>query len=119
MPGGDRTGPIGYGPMTGRAAGFCAGYDRPGYANPGPGRGFGWGGGGRGRGGRGWRHRYYATGMPGWMRSGWGPVPPSVPNAGSEKEFLETQRQALQAQLDHVKARLDELAAPVESQKPD
>ena len=35
MPGGDRTGPGGAGPMTGRAAGYCAGYAAaPGYANP-------------------------------------------------------------------------------------
>ncbi len=31
MPGGDRTGPAGAGRMTGRAAGFCAGNDVPGY----------------------------------------------------------------------------------------
>ncbi|MBN1664285.1 MAG: DUF5320 domain-containing protein [Deltaproteobacteria bacterium] len=37
MPGGDRTGPAGMGPMTGRAAGFCAGYPTPGYTNPAPG----------------------------------------------------------------------------------
>ncbi len=34
MPGGDRTGPAGMGPMTGRAAGICAGYPVPGYMNP-------------------------------------------------------------------------------------
>lgn len=34
MPAGDGTGPLGSGPMTGRAAGFCAGYPVPGYANP-------------------------------------------------------------------------------------
>lgn len=34
MPGGDRTGPMGMGPMTGRAAGYCAGYPVPGYTNP-------------------------------------------------------------------------------------
>jgi len=34
MPWGDGTGPMGRGPMTGRAAGFCAGYAVPGYANP-------------------------------------------------------------------------------------
>lgn len=39
MPWGDRTGPSGYGPMTGRAAGLCAGYQTPGYANPIPGKG--------------------------------------------------------------------------------
>jgi len=52
MPLGDRTGPLGLGPMTGRAAGFCAGYPVPGYLNPIPGRGwFGVGRGGFPRGG--------------------------------------------------------------------
>lgn len=31
MPRGDRTGPAGMGPRTGRAAGYCAGYSTPGY----------------------------------------------------------------------------------------
>jgi len=86
MPWGDGTGPAGYGPMTGRAAGYCAGFGMPGFANPyvprmgmgwGYGRGFGRGMGfGRGRGfgrgmgfGRGWGARsmygynpYYAMG---------------------------------------------------------
>lgn len=30
---GDRKGPEGRGPMTGRGAGYCAGFNRPGYAN--------------------------------------------------------------------------------------
>ena len=38
MPFGDGTGPVGLGPMTGRAAGFCAGYPVPGYMNPAIGR---------------------------------------------------------------------------------
>ncbi len=62
MPGGDGTGPAGMGSMTGRGAGYCAGYQAPGFMSPIPGRGFGrgWGRGmGRGRGmgwgrGRGW-----------------------------------------------------------------
>lgn len=33
MPRGDRTGPLGDGPMTGRRMGFCAGYDMPGFAH--------------------------------------------------------------------------------------
>ena len=41
MPGGDRTGPNGMGPMTGRGAGFCGGWNRPGWSN----RFGGWGGG--------------------------------------------------------------------------
>ena len=38
MPRGNRTGPAGMGPMTGRVAGYCAGYPVPGYMNPIPGR---------------------------------------------------------------------------------
>lgn len=38
MPRGDRTGPMGQGPRTGRGMGFCAGNDVPGCAS---GRGFG------------------------------------------------------------------------------
>ena len=34
MPGGDRTGPMGMGSGTGRAAGYCAGYPTPGFMNP-------------------------------------------------------------------------------------
>lgn len=48
MPGGDGTGPMGFGPMTGRAAGYCAGYPTPGFANPFGGR--------------------YAGGRGAWMR---------------------------------------------------
>ena len=43
MPFGDGTGPMGLGPMTGRGAGFCAGFGRPGFASPIPRRGFGFG----------------------------------------------------------------------------
>ena len=38
MPAGDGTGPLGWGPMTGRAAGYCAGFPVPGFMNPMPGR---------------------------------------------------------------------------------
>lgn len=41
MPAGNRTGPNGLGPMTGRGAGFCAGNDKPGYLSPGVGGGRG------------------------------------------------------------------------------
>ncbi len=33
MPGGDGTGPGGYGPKTGRGAGYCAGNNTQGYTN--------------------------------------------------------------------------------------
>jgi hypothetical protein len=51
--------------MTGRGAGYCGGSQTPGYMNMVPGRDFGHGGGR----GRGWRHRYYATGVPGRQRA--------------------------------------------------
>jgi hypothetical protein len=74
MPWGDRTGPMGLGPMTGRGTGYCVGYPVPGYANPwvpGWGRGRGWWGKGRGFWGRGW-------GFSGWGRGRglrWGHAP--------------------------------------------
>jgi len=106
MPRGDRTGPMGLGPMTGRGAGYCAGYDVPGYANPVPGRGFGMGG-GWGRGYR-WRHWFYATGRPGWMRFG---APPAwtPPTREQEAASLKAQADWLKDQLDAITQRLSEL----------
>jgi hypothetical protein len=113
MPRGDRTGPMGMGPMTGRGAGYCAGYDVPGYANPVPGRAFGPGrGGGRGHGFR-WRRRYYATGLPGWDRFGgapnWGYGPPAPPTREQEAEGLKAQAEWLQGQLDIINERITDL----------
>lgn len=108
MPGGDRTGPWGQGPRSGRAAGYCAGYTAAGYMNPAIGRGFEWGF-GRGRGGgRGHRHWFYATRLPAWMR--WGPPVPSDP--ATEKQVLENEVSALQAELDQLRKRLAELGQP-------
>ena len=64
MPGRDQTGPMGMGSVTDRGAGMCARVGMSGYENAVPGRGFGMGY------GRGRRHRFYATGQPGWMRIG-------------------------------------------------
>lgn len=65
MPGGDKKGPMGEGPMTGRGLGLCAGNDTPGSAtdiNQGRGMGRGLGRGfGRGSGrrqSRGWGFRF-------------------------------------------------------------
>ncbi len=57
MPFGDRTGPYGYGPRTGRGLGICSGYTSPGYTRgfPRGGRGRGWKGPGFGYGFRGGR----------------------------------------------------------------
>lgn len=121
MPRGDGTGPAGMGPMTGRAAGYCAGYSLPGYMNLYGGR---YGGAGRASGswlgrGRGYRNWYYATGLPGWARynmgyPAWGCVA-GYPFASNiepeqEKEMLKSQSEALQKQLDEIMARMDELS---------
>jgi len=109
MPRGDRTGPMGMGPMTGRAAGFCAGNAVPGYANPAPGRGFGMGRGGRGRG---FRHEFFATGLPGWQRfCGYNvpygyPTPYQNPDPEIEKQALMDQAKCLEAELGAIRQRL-------------
>ncbi|MBN1179760.1 MAG: DUF5320 domain-containing protein [Anaerolineae bacterium] len=106
MPRGDRTGPMGMGPMTGRRAGYCAGYDAPGYAAAPFGRGFG--GGWQ----RGWRHQYYATGMPGWARAGYGPAwgapayAYAAPPKDQEIEFLKVQAERLQQEMDAINQRI-------------
>jgi len=122
MPGGDGTGPGGMGPMTGRAAGYCAGYPVPGYMNPIGGRGYG--GWGRGGGGWGWRNRFYATGLTGWQRVGMGwpayGAPPAygVPYAApltpaatrqQELDALKGQAEYFEDALDGIRKRIDEL----------
>ena len=105
--------------MTGRAAGFCAGYGMPGYANPVAGRAWGGRGGGlgRGRGGRGRRNMFWATGVPGWARAGtgvpaWGgAVQPAwtAPNGGQQLEVLKAQAQALGATLEQIENRIRDI----------
>ena len=119
MPWGDRTGPLGLGPMTGRGAGYCAGYSVPGYLNPVGGRGFyGRGAGWWGRGaGRGWRNMYWATGLPGWARAGvypaWGtvayPYYPGQLSRDQEIELLKEHSEVLEKSLEDVRKRLSEL----------
>jgi hypothetical protein len=116
MPRGDRTGPTGMGPMTGKAAGFCAGYSMPGFMNTIGGRG----------GGRGFRHWYYSTGLPGWARTGsgyqaWGgPVQPFVPQAGTfaplmtseqELDVLKQQAEFFQDELGKINKCIEQLEA--------
>jgi len=99
MPRGDRTGPMGAGPMTGRGAGYCAGYSAPGFANPTPRRGLGFRGGGHG-----WRHMFYATGLPGWQRFGYTPPTPQ-----QETDTLKAQADWLKQQLDAINKRIADL----------
>ncbi|HNY87925.1 MAG TPA: DUF5320 domain-containing protein [Candidatus Hydrogenedentes bacterium] len=106
MPRGDRTGPLGMGPKTGRAAGFCAGNDRPGFMNPaGGGMGFGRGAGCGGGRGRGRRNMFLATGLPGWQR--FGAAPAVAPE--TETQLLREQANALTTELEKVLRRLEAL----------
>jgi hypothetical protein len=104
MPGGDGTGPVGMGPMTGRGAGYCAGYPTPGYRGPVGGRGF-WG---RGRGGgRGRRNGCYATGLPFWARAAQGLF--GAPSVEQERDALRQQSQQLQESLNAINQRIEDL----------
>jgi len=123
MPRGDGTGPGGLGPMTGRAAGYCAGYSVPGYMNPSGGRlglGFGYGRGyGRGMGfgyGRGFGRGMGRGFVPGYVN----PMPynPPVYSGGyyqapiepkQEMEMLTEDAKALKEQLDSINKRITEL----------
>jgi len=119
MPRGDGTGPGGLGPMTGRAAGYCAGYSVPGYMNPSGGRlglGFGYGRGygrGFGRGmGRGYGRAY-------WPANSYPVSPPPVAYGGGfyqptiepkqEMEMLAEDAKALKGQLEEINKRVSEL----------
>lgn len=113
MPGGDRTGPLGAGPMTGRAAGFCAGYALPGYAHGLQGRGYGRGFGRgigcgfrRGRGGR-WGVRYdgyeFDYGVPFAVPYG------GEPTRQQEKDALKGQAKYFEEALAEIKKRISDL----------
>ncbi len=126
MPRGDTTGPMGQGPMTGRAAGFCAGYNVPGYGNTVPagrggfgrgcgfraagrgagranGRGFGFGGGfGRGY-NAGFGFGGYATGS---QAAG---TPGAELSPENERDVLSRQQDYLKKELEAINKRLTDL----------
>ena len=113
MPGGDRTGPLGLGPMTGRGLGYCSGSPTPGYMN-GP-RGVGYGGYGRGL-GRGYgRGAYGGRGLARGRGGVWGvpyypPVqPPIMPMTPAPITPL-TKEERLQA-LEQQKKQLNDYLA--------
>ncbi|MDD4095895.1 MAG: DUF5320 domain-containing protein [Oscillospiraceae bacterium] len=104
MPKGDKTGPDGRGPMTGRGTGYCAGFPVPGFQNPGVRgcgrgrgfeRGFGKGFGVRGSGYRG-------------VNSGYGYDPIPVQEI-DEKSALKSQADYLMTSLEKVNQRLKDL----------
>ncbi len=121
MPRGDRTGPTGASPGTGRMKGFCMGFGSPGtfnrsqdFASPGG------GGAGRGR-----CNRFFDTGLTGRQRSaglGFGRGPRGFVNPGSALDLEpETQLETLKAQagyfervLEGIKRRIQKLESGAE-----
>jgi len=101
MPQGDRTGPAGEGPRTGRGTGYCSGSDKPGFA----GRSGGSRGAGRqfpGQGGRGFRCRFFQTSFNNvGFQSG--------STGEDEAACLREQSENLKKSLEDIDARLKEL----------
>ena len=104
MPRGDRTGPDGFGPMTGRNLGYCNGYDSPGFTKGTP------------RGGAVYRsNRNWGRGsrFGGRMRLQQGYDQPYYPassySAQDETKILENEVIVLKDQLKALETRLSEL----------
>jgi hypothetical protein len=76
--------------------GYCGGYNQPSFASPVPGFRceFGFGG-------RGWRHRLYATGVPGWVTT----------TLEQETTDLKAEADMLKGQLDAIQKRIEELTS--------
>ena len=111
MPQGNRRGPDGMGPMTGRGMGYCTGHDGPGYMySPNNmhqmyqmhrGRAFG----GRGGGMRGMRR-----GFPGSFDMDYGYAGRAPRNlSGDEVEMLKDDLEYLRTQMSDTETRIQEL----------
>ncbi len=119
MPRGDRTGPWGAGPMTGRGGGYCANYAVPGYMNPVVGYGRGWG---RGR-GRGFGRRLIVYPQPTVVQTHHPFVyqPVSITQSPEQEvavlenyqKELEGEKAELEQEMGGVKARIEELKAKI------
>jgi hypothetical protein len=103
--------------MTGRGAGFCAGYAAPGYANPAVGQGLGFGQ-GRGRGlggargfcgGRRWGGAFAAPGGYAAPIAYAPPVAYAAQNAPQELDALKAQAGTIAKTLEGIQQRIAEL----------
>ena len=102
--------------MTGRGAGYCAGYSFPGYMNPVGGYGRGWRG-GHGKGlGRGWgRGRYYYP--PPALQPVFPPAHQPITTTPEQEilalenyqKELESEKADLNQEMEGVEARIKEL----------
>jgi hypothetical protein len=104
MPGGDRTGPEGRGPLTGRRQGFCAGFESAGYDRPNyiVGRGFGRGFWGRGR--RYWWRDIRSSNS--YQRR----INPEFVSTDDEKAFLEESIKNLDEEIKSIRKRLEQIS---------
>jgi hypothetical protein len=108
MPRGDGTGPMGYGPLTGKGLGFCAGDVPAGYnrqnAYRRAGRGMGLGRGIR-------KETGYGLGLGfGYGIRRFCVSPYSINTVGiDEKELLQGQKELLQNQLETINKQLEKL----------
>jgi hypothetical protein len=116
MPAGNGRGPVGAGPMTGRGAGYCAGYSAPGYVNPvRSGGSYGYG---RGAGGGGRRNQFKAAGInfrgrgfcnfQRWNQAG-ADYSRSEFSSDNELRILKEQAEFIQSELASVNERIKEL----------
>lgn len=105
MPGGDRTGPMGQGPRSGRGAGFCGGNNGPGFMSR---MGQGMGGMGRGRGRRNW---FNLTGLTGWQRQAMEMQPANTtqPDPQQELQILQQQAASMTSVLENLQTRISQL----------
>lgn len=104
MPRGDRRGPDGRGPMTGRALGFCAGYNQPGYTSNAPAMGYGRGMGRGFRGGRGrGAGRDFGFNYPADYEAEF------TPTKEEEMNMLKDKAERLSRSLKDIQKRIEEL----------
>ena len=99
MPRGDRMGPSGEGPTTGRGMGYCTGNEHPGYGNSFSNRARGFGRGFHGGPG-------YGRGAGFGFRGGYGSNNPGNISDVSEKTLIENEIRILKDQLSALEDRL-------------
>jgi hypothetical protein len=121
MPGGDGTGPMGAGSMTGRGAGYCAVYLSPAHAYPVHAYGRGWGRGYGRRWGRGFGRGWYAyppiAVVPPVNPQAYAPITQSqlpeqeVAALENYQKNLTAEKADLEQEMEGVNARIEELKA--------
>jgi hypothetical protein len=101
MPRGDKIGPMGFGPRTGRSAGFCSGNPEVVSMNQMPGHGFG----------RRFGRRCGLEGGMGWGRWARRGGCLKQPSPEDERRVLEDHKEMLQRQLNAVNQKLEKFLA--------